>query len=74
MIEAKRLPRKTLVESERVGYNCCRILQKGIREIMIRNFNVIGLYAELKEALYLEYKGLVCVEQNRMGLRIHERE
>ena len=41
---------------------------------MIRNFNVIGLYAELKEALYLEYKGLVCVEQNRVGLRIHERE
>ena len=39
---------------------------------MIRNFNVIGLYAELKEALYLEYKGLVGVE--RMGLRIHERE
>lgn len=41
---------------------------------MIRNFHVIGLYAELTEALYLEYKGLVCVEQNRMGSRILRRK
>ncbi len=41
---------------------------------MNRIVNVINRYEQLTEALYLECKGCVGMEQNRMGMRLSRRK